>query len=203
MSRCYIPTPYYKILKGLSFLKSVMDPGKSVFIDIGSGAGRVLFVAALEGFRYVLGIELSRSLCDLGDCNFNNYFRGDSDIDYRTIHSDLGDIEFNAFIEDKYKGIESIVVYIGGTYAVGTDKLDELTKFKNIDIYILNIGPVGSKQPFEDKGFSIIYEKIRNRSKPIQRHVKFSDAFQTTYDYPYGYRIYKRSRTEYVCEFRQ
>src|SRR5438045_1688063 len=43
------------------------------FIDVGSGKGRVLFVAAEYPFRKVMGVEFSNALHDAGVANFKGY----------------------------------------------------------------------------------------------------------------------------------
>jgi hypothetical protein len=58
----YIPTPYYEIREALRKFKSLLKTfDGSIFIDIGCGTGRVLFVASLEGYRHVIGVEESKN----------------------------------------------------------------------------------------------------------------------------------------------
>lgn len=44
---------------------------QSVFLDIGSGKGRVMLMAAMVGFRRVLGVEKDSALCAVAARNFD------------------------------------------------------------------------------------------------------------------------------------
>jgi SAM-dependent methyltransferase len=62
----------YQATKARPFLRLLhrLDlPRESVFVDIGSGKGRALLVAAQYGFRKVVGIEFSGALCALARKN--------------------------------------------------------------------------------------------------------------------------------------
>jgi SAM-dependent methyltransferase len=50
-------------------LQELALPRESVFVDIGSGKGRVLLLAAMHGFRKVIGVEFSPRLCALARAN--------------------------------------------------------------------------------------------------------------------------------------
>lgn len=58
----YDPIPFVCIDAALDSL--VLDSQRDVFVDIGSGLGRAVFVAANRPFRRVLGIELNRELVE-------------------------------------------------------------------------------------------------------------------------------------------
>ena len=45
-------------------MKYLNFPKDSVFVDFGSGKGRILLVAAKYGFKRVVGIEFSHDLCE-------------------------------------------------------------------------------------------------------------------------------------------
>jgi SAM-dependent methyltransferase len=55
--------PFLKLLRSLSL------PKDSVFVDFGSGKGRVLLLAAHHGFKRVVGVEFSPQLCALARSN--------------------------------------------------------------------------------------------------------------------------------------
>jgi 16S rRNA G966 N2-methylase RsmD len=57
----------------VSLRRFLKDPETAAFIDVGSGAGRVLHEAALNGFRRLAGIEISSSLCALSEGNLRRY----------------------------------------------------------------------------------------------------------------------------------
>ena len=60
---------------GLFKLRRIMPPhsvtADDVFVDIGSGMGRAVFLAAGYRFRRVIGVELSRQLVDIAQDNLD------------------------------------------------------------------------------------------------------------------------------------
>ncbi|WP_350288385.1 hypothetical protein [uncultured Croceitalea sp.] len=46
-------------------------PKEKVFVDIGSGKGRVLLIAAEYGFKKIKGVELSSNLCEIAKKNLS------------------------------------------------------------------------------------------------------------------------------------
>jgi cyclopropane fatty-acyl-phospholipid synthase-like methyltransferase len=53
------PQPLRSIMRKLDL------PKDSSFVDLGSGKGRVLLIAAQFGFQRVIGVEFSRELCEI------------------------------------------------------------------------------------------------------------------------------------------
>ena len=51
----------------------VLHFGNFIFIDLGSGKGRALFIAAMHPFQQVLGIEYSQELHDVATRNVQSY----------------------------------------------------------------------------------------------------------------------------------
>ncbi|HTA46450.1 MAG TPA: class I SAM-dependent methyltransferase [Bryobacteraceae bacterium] len=49
------------------------DPARYAFVDLGSGAGRVLFIAAEFPFQWVVGVELSAELHQLAEENIRRF----------------------------------------------------------------------------------------------------------------------------------
>jgi SAM-dependent methyltransferase len=67
--------PYYPT-RGRAFRKlfeSIQFPANSVFVDYGSGKGKVLLLAAECGFSKVVGIEFSEELHDVALANIRRY----------------------------------------------------------------------------------------------------------------------------------
>src|SRR5205807_2276797 len=50
-----------------------IDLGRFTFIDLGSGKGRVLLVAAQYPFRSVIGVEFSKTLHDIAQSNIHKF----------------------------------------------------------------------------------------------------------------------------------
>lgn len=61
--------PFLKLLRSLGL------PKDSVFVDFGSGKGRVLLLAAHHGFKQVIGVEFSPQLCVLARKNIAAFSR--------------------------------------------------------------------------------------------------------------------------------
>jgi 16S rRNA G966 N2-methylase RsmD len=54
-------------------LKSLNLPEESVFIDMGSGKGRVLLMASMNNFKRITGVEISSRLCEIAKKNISIY----------------------------------------------------------------------------------------------------------------------------------
>ncbi|HYY31829.1 MAG TPA: methyltransferase domain-containing protein [Chthoniobacterales bacterium] len=68
----YIPTqvtPLRTVLRKLDL------PKDGVFVDLGSGKGRVLLIAAQSGFQRIIGVEFSRELCEIARENVKAFLR--------------------------------------------------------------------------------------------------------------------------------
>lgn len=67
----YEPTPLHtfrRIIRGLPIL-----PADYVFVDYGSGKGRVVIAANELGFKHVIGVEFSSELCAVAAHNLASY----------------------------------------------------------------------------------------------------------------------------------
>jgi 16S rRNA G966 N2-methylase RsmD len=83
----YQPThalPLKKLFKKLNL------PSDKIIVDLGSGKGIVLMVAAECGYKEVHGVEFSKALCDIAEKNFTAFRQktGSSTI-MEAIHSDV------------------------------------------------------------------------------------------------------------------
>ena len=58
-----------------TLLNSLELPRESGFVDFGSGKGRVLLIAALYGFRKIVGVEFSPHLCEYSRRNVEIFKR--------------------------------------------------------------------------------------------------------------------------------
>ena len=66
----YQPTDYTDFAKIMRAL--ALEPSEHVFIDYGAGMGRVMVLAAGQGFRRVLGIEHSTELVEIAKANIEH-----------------------------------------------------------------------------------------------------------------------------------
>lgn len=62
-----------KVLSLRQLLKTLRLNKDVVFVDIGSGKGRILLIASEFGYMEARGIELSKKLCDVAEQNLINY----------------------------------------------------------------------------------------------------------------------------------
>ena len=62
-----------KVRPLLALLRQLDLPRECVFVDIGSGKGRVLLIASMYGFSKVVGIEFSGALCLLARRNIDTF----------------------------------------------------------------------------------------------------------------------------------
>jgi hypothetical protein len=63
----YQPSSSVLFVKAIAALP--VKPEDSVFLDVGSGKGRVLVLAAEAGFKKAIGIEYAAELCDIAHVN--------------------------------------------------------------------------------------------------------------------------------------
>ena len=65
-----------------------------VYIDFGSGKGRTLFLAALAGFRRIIGVEFSGALCEKASENVSTFHAPHlQKPDIRIVHADATEYE--------------------------------------------------------------------------------------------------------------
>ena len=87
----YEPTrarPFRKLMGVLDF------PSDSVFVDFGSGKGRVLLMASDYGFKRIVGVDFSPKLCQIARRNISIYQGKAGDgANIKVIESDVVDYE--------------------------------------------------------------------------------------------------------------
>jgi SAM-dependent methyltransferase len=148
----YQGTPIVVLHKIIRRLK--VDRSRFTFIDLGSGKGRVLLIAATYPFKTVIGVEFSKKLHDIAKSNIQNFSEfGIAKTSPISINCDAGEFDFSQ-IEDKIvfcynpfaadlmncvldklqarsdQGGETIFVYLG---AVPSAVLERLSRFPIID----------------------------------------------------------------------
>ena len=79
-----------------SVMSSLDLPADSVFVDVGSGKGKVLMLATSYEFKEIVGIEVSKKLCDIARRNLNKLLESNNiKTNPRVIHSDIVDYHFS------------------------------------------------------------------------------------------------------------
>ncbi len=68
-AREYSPTTYSKLKKMIIYLKLNRE---DVFIDLGCGAGRPVFLAGTQRLKKIVGIEINKELADIAKRNLKN-----------------------------------------------------------------------------------------------------------------------------------
>lgn len=66
----YQPTRFRHFRK---LMQQIHFPLNTVFVDVGSGKGKVLLMASEYGFKEIVGIEKSVELCQIAEKNIHNY----------------------------------------------------------------------------------------------------------------------------------
>lgn len=78
----------------MRLLRRLDLPTDGVFVDVGCGKGRVLMVAALCGWRRVVGVEYSHELCDVARRNLASFRRRTGlDFEAEVVERDAVDFE--------------------------------------------------------------------------------------------------------------
>jgi SAM-dependent methyltransferase len=95
----YIPT---QIAPLRSVLRKLDLPKDGAFVDLGSGKGRVLLIAAQSGFQRIIGVEFSRELCEIARENVKAFLRQTQiEVQIEVIESDVAtwpiDCGYNVF----------------------------------------------------------------------------------------------------------
>lgn len=89
----------YEASKVVAFRRAVaklpVSSADYTFIDLGCGKGRALVLAAMHGFREIVGVEFAPQLCELARLNVDAYQKRSDRAAYFTIHcADAADIDF-------------------------------------------------------------------------------------------------------------
>ncbi len=89
----YQPTRFRHFRK---LMQQIKLPAEAVFVDIGSGKGKVLLMACETGFRKIRGIELSGYLCQIAKENIASYERKKNiKLPVKIIESDIIHYQFD------------------------------------------------------------------------------------------------------------
>ena len=82
--------PFMRLMRRLNL------PKDNIFVDLGSGKGRALMLAAKYGFRKVIGVEFSGVLCDRSRINMEKFMRKcPSQSKIEIIESDVAKYQLN------------------------------------------------------------------------------------------------------------
>jgi len=83
--------------KAFAFLAELFpaDWNRFTFVDVGCGKGRVLLLAALHGFKKIVGIEFAPALCQLAKRNLND-FAGPHPLEWSVINADATTVDLPA-----------------------------------------------------------------------------------------------------------
>jgi len=156
----YIPTPYYILYKvfNLINLKKINDIN---FIDFGCGAGRALCFALLFNPKKIIGVELSKSLCDLSINNLSKY-------KYKQNNNICFDILNISALDYKFNNSENIIFFYDpfGPNVMNSvlSNLNVSLKKNKRSIYLIYVSPIHSNL-FLKFGFKEIFSEITKYKK--------------------------------------
>jgi len=156
----YFPTPYYIANKVFKLVRNKL--AGSVFIDFGSGAGRILMFVTQFGPKKIIGVEFSKKLCDKAISNLNKYFNtmNNTYTDWEIKHCDALEYDFPLdsnvfFFYDPFGPI--IIQQI-------IQKIKLSLEQNNREIIIIYISPIHRKI-FSEMGFELIHSKVNKYNK--------------------------------------
>ena len=148
----YEAVSFYMLEKLLSAFQKVS--GVISIIDLGSGKGRVLMVAAHFGFIDITGIDFAKELCQQANMNMREKEKEFPNIKWKVINENVENYDirnqdsvffmFNPFTEDVLKRF--------------LEKLDDSCHEFPRSIYFLYASPQHQQQLL-DNGYAIIYQK--------------------------------------------
>lgn len=150
MAESYQPSSYY-ILEKL-FRKLPLNARKGTVIDFGCGKGRALVVAAAEGFKQLLGVEIIYELSREAEHNLLNNKIKSKDYEYKIINDRAQDLEIP---------IDASVFLFFNPFKVELmhDVLQNImTSYRSNprDLYVLYLNPV-YKHVFKSQKFEELY----------------------------------------------
>lgn len=155
--RGYRPTPRMVVRWALDLLPEPVDP--FVFIDLGSGRGRVVMEAARRPFRRILGVEFAEALHEDAEANLRHWPR--SLMKCREVDLMLKDAATAPLPED------DLVVYIYDTFAPAlmTRMAARLAEHgRKYRVYVILVDPEENVALRESRAFRRIDVRSRARS---------------------------------------
>jgi SAM-dependent methyltransferase len=115
-----------------------IDPREFLFVDLGSGKGRMLVAAAEAGFRCVVGVEYSADLHALAEQNVRIYLQQSRrSAEIQTLHADAAEYEF----PDERLVIFFFNSFLEPVLSVVLENLRKSLEWRARDVYILHNGP--------------------------------------------------------------
>lgn len=110
----YEPTPWSNLLQVHRILSDMSISERDVFVDLGSGKGRVILTAAQFPFKRIVGVEISQRLHEISRLNVSRRPQGTcreielvnlNAIDYRLPHDASVLYMYNPFKGDVFEGV--------------------------------------------------------------------------------------------------
>lgn len=150
----YRPTPPFTIRRALRVLqrRTAINFAESTFIDYGCGAGRVLFIASLAGFKKVIGVELSPALVATCDLNITSFKKKTRCGEIHVKREDAAKFEPNSNANVFF----FFVPFDRDIYEAVMVQIRESAEQNPRPIYILDIGSKLKSFSFIDEGCELI-----------------------------------------------
>jgi len=132
--------------------------GDYVFVDIGSGKGRAVMMAAKLGFRKVVGVELSEKLHRAAERNLGIFRQVEAiDAPVELVNCNALDFEWPD---------ENLVVYVynpftGASFEALLDSISALACRSSNDILFVYIQPLYQAQLERDRRFRLVYSDLQ------------------------------------------
>jgi len=146
----YEAVNYYMLEKLLNEFRKLSQA--TSIVDLGSGKGRVMVVAAYFGFTQITGIDFAKELCEEASANMKKIEKDypviawkvitANVLDYKILPEDSVFFMFNPFAEE--------------TLASFLDKLEESCRLFPRKIYVLYASPLHTST-LQKRGYDIVY----------------------------------------------
>jgi SAM-dependent methyltransferase len=147
--RPYAQTPYFFLRR--VFRELPIEPGRTVFVDIGSGLGRVLLFASQFPFQRLIGVECSADSCALARANLQRHYQsaGKTAPPWEIVH---------AYVERDVAPAGTTIFYLYDPFEIATLRtvaghLADFASRQRQPVFVIWVGSVPKEQAFSGHGF--------------------------------------------------
>jgi SAM-dependent methyltransferase len=164
----YRATNWFTLLLVRQILKGIQVSGQDVFVDFGSGKGRVLYLAAHYPFRTVIGVEISDKLNRIARKNLEKHLDRFVCKDVQLVTSDVAHYDIPDALTVAYFNNP----FLGAVFTGIIDRICESLKENPREFRIIYFNPMMHDYVLH-KGFRL----IRRASIPSVRTIRSREVF--------------------------
>jgi len=148
----YMPVSYELLEEVFAQLNKLTNKPINHFLDVGSGKGRAMCVAAHNGFKRITGIDLSKKLCDAAKQNCNTTQEKIPEVEFDIINND-------AFYYDIPEDVDCIFMFNPFDEIIMSgvaNNIHESLREHPREMKIIYVNPL-HKSLFTNTGFKEVY----------------------------------------------